>query len=679
MLRVRRLPGWLGARPAPWPRSRWSDWGAGLAPWRPSSSSGGPSTRPSGAPSRSRRPASPRASSSASASASAARSRRLHHDRPHPCRRHQRLEHRPGGRHRHGAAARDGPGTPSAQPPRGVRHRRLHDRGRRRGQRRARRGHGRRGARWRARAAIPLAPRRHWASPAAGLLLADPGMVGDIGLQLSLAATAGLLALGGAGESRRAPADARARPGLASGDARRLAGGPAGHAAARSCCTSAGCRSSHRWPTCVMAPRRAAGHAGRRSLGAVAGLGVGIPVVGLAAASWPGGVAAPGGHGAQRRPARRRALASLELAGPLAAVAAGIALLALLAALRRARAQRRLGRCGRRRRRHARRPGGQRVAERDYGPPADPGRRRRPRSWRSVWCSPAARVGGAAPRSPSSTWARATPSWWRPRTARACSWTAARTRTCSCGASTSASPSGTVASTSSCSTHPHEDHAGGLAGLMPRYRVGRIAETGLPGDGPGVAGLRHGRATAGISRVSLGQGDALPLRSGARRRALAASRRRGGHGGRPAPATNREVNDTSIVLAVSIGSSGPCSRATWRTIAMGSSWRPSARRAAAGTCSRWRITAAPRPRAAPSWRPCGRAWLPSASGRTTTTAIRRRATWSVSRTSAPRSGAPTSRAPSPWSSMAGDADRRGDDRPRRADRRARVATLASAA
>ena len=27
-------------------------------------------------------------------------------------------------------------------------------------------------------------------------------------------------------------------------------------------------------------------------------------------------------------------------------------------------------------------------------------------------------------------------------------------------------------------THPHEDHAGGLAGLAPRYRVGRIAETG---------------------------------------------------------------------------------------------------------------------------------------------------------------------------------------------------------
>ena len=34
-----------------------------------------------------------------------------------------------------------------------------------------------------------------------GLLLAEPAMIGDIGLQLSLAATAGLLALGGPAEA----------------------------------------------------------------------------------------------------------------------------------------------------------------------------------------------------------------------------------------------------------------------------------------------------------------------------------------------------------------------------------------------------------------------------------------------------------------------------------------------
>src|SRR5581483_10050744 len=34
-------------------------------------------------------------------------------------------------------------------------------------------------------------------------------------------------------------------------------------------------------------------------------------------------------------------------------------------------------------------------------------------------------------------------------------------------------------------THPHEDHAGGMARLLERYRVGQIVEPGMIGPGPG--------------------------------------------------------------------------------------------------------------------------------------------------------------------------------------------------
>ncbi len=141
----------------------------------------------------------------------------------------------------------------------------------------------------------------------AGLLLVDPGMVGDIGLQLSLAATAGLLALGGAAEAavrRRVP---RRTPGwlpetLGVSLAAQLATLPLDPAALRAALghLSAGEPAD--------GAVRAAGHAGsgpgcrRGAAGRDPGRGP------RGRCREPGGVAAPGGHGARREPDGRGAL-----------------------------------------------------------------------------------------------------------------------------------------------------------------------------------------------------------------------------------------------------------------------------------------------------------------------------------------------------------------------------------
>ncbi len=98
-------------------------------------------------------------------------------------------------------------------------------------------------------------------------------------------------------------------------------------------------------------------------------------------------------------------------------------------------------------------------------------------------------------------------------------------------------------------THPHEDHAGGLAGLAPRYKIRRIAETGMPSTGSGVTGLRAIAAQGGIARVRLVAGDVVPL-GDARAEVLWPTRE-------AIPdhtmSDGRAINGTSIVLAVSLG------------------------------------------------------------------------------------------------------------------------------
>ncbi len=98
-------------------------------------------------------------------------------------------------------------------------------------------------------------------------------------------------------------------------------------------------------------------------------------------------------------------------------------------------------------------------------------------------------------------------------------------------------------------THPHEDHAGGLAGMVPRYRVARFAETGMSSRGPGVSQLRVAAAEYHIPRVRLLQGDEFTLGS-AKVEVLWPPREE-------IPertlSDGRAINGTSIVLSVHLG------------------------------------------------------------------------------------------------------------------------------
>ncbi len=60
-------------------------------------------------------------------------------------------------------------------------------------------------------------------------------------------------------------------------------------------------------------------------------------------------------------------------------------------------------------------------------------------------------------------------------------------------------------------THPHEDHVAGLAAVMDRYRITEIAEPGMVGPGPGDAAYRRRLAESGRQSRVLAAGDTLSL------------------------------------------------------------------------------------------------------------------------------------------------------------------------
>ena len=60
-------------------------------------------------------------------------------------------------------------------------------------------------------------------------------------------------------------------------------------------------------------------------------------------------------------------------------------------------------------------------------------------------------------------------------------------------------------------THPHEDHVAGLALLLDRYRIGEIVEPGMVGPGPGDAAYRRRLAELGRDSRVVAAGDRLWL------------------------------------------------------------------------------------------------------------------------------------------------------------------------
>ncbi len=104
-------------------------------------------------------------------------------------------------------------------------------------------------------------------------------------------------------------------------------------------------------------------------------------------------------------------------------------------------------------------------------------------------------------------------------------------------------------------THPHDDHVGGAPALLERYRVGRIVDTGVPGTGPGYVALEAELHHLGRSVDHLFAGDHLLL-DGARidvwwprREDIETARSTG----ELATSDGTVLNNTSIVLDVRYG------------------------------------------------------------------------------------------------------------------------------
>lgn len=98
-------------------------------------------------------------------------------------------------------------------------------------------------------------------------------------------------------------------------------------------------------------------------------------------------------------------------------------------------------------------------------------------------------------------------------------------------------------------SHPHEDHVAGLAVLLHRYRVARISDNGMLGAGPGDGAFRQTLRDTGTRPILLAAGDRLAL-DGARLGVLWPLR---GSVPERSPDSGKLINDTSIVFDLRYG------------------------------------------------------------------------------------------------------------------------------
>ncbi len=98
-------------------------------------------------------------------------------------------------------------------------------------------------------------------------------------------------------------------------------------------------------------------------------------------------------------------------------------------------------------------------------------------------------------------------------------------------------------------THPHEDHVGGLALLLERYQIAQIVDPGMLGPGPGDAAYREELAQHGRQTRVVDAGDRLWL-DGVR---LDVDWPPPGSVPREPPDSGKQINDASIVLELHFG------------------------------------------------------------------------------------------------------------------------------